>query len=153
MDRAGNAPNYMQAAAEKAINDLQQQVDNAQRAAEAAKNSADSVARSAALWKKLTVGLLVGFLLLGVVCGFGARLYLGQRDVTNNLRQQAVRACMIGNDRAAGTVTALNELVKLLEGPNPTADTQKKAAAYDAFVLSHNQQRDCTKEYPSSADG
>lgn len=145
MDRI-NEP-ALRAAAEKAIQDLQRQVNATDAAANLAKKSADSVAKSAGRWKKLTIGLLAGFVLLAGVLAFSVSLYLGQRDNVNSLRQQAVNSCMIGNSRAAGTVTALNELVRLLEGPHPTADTRKKAAAYDAFVLSHNRQRDCRKAY------
>lgn len=141
----------MQAAAEKAISDLQRQVDDAKVAADAAKVSADAAAKSATRWKRLTVGLCAGLAVLAVVCAMGLRLFLDQQSATNSLRQQAVNSCMIGNDRAAGTVTALDELVMLLEGPNPTAATKKKAAAYDAFVLQHNQQRDCSKAYSPGA--
>jgi len=140
---------YMQAAAEKAIRDLQAQVNNAQEAADAAKKSADSVANSAKRWKILT--LVLGFFVAVVlaVAGFGVSLYAAQNNATNTLRRQAVNSCMIGNDRARGTVIALDELVTLLEGPHPTAQVQQEAKTYEAFVLRNNAARDCNQAYGS----
>lgn len=133
----------MQAAAERAIADLQNKVTAAQDSAEQAKTSADSVARSANLWKKLTLVLGIVVLVLAVTVGFGVKLYMNQQDATAKLRSQATAACETGNDRAAGTVTALDELVVLLEGSHPTAKVQQEAAAYEKFVAQHNAQRDC----------
>lgn len=130
--------NYMQAAAEKAIRDLQSQVDYAQDSAQKAEASAARAESSAARWKKLTVGTLT---LAVVIAALGTWFYIG-------LRQQAVNSCRIGNDRAMGTVVVIDELVRLLEGPHPTAATKQKAAAYDAYVAAHNQQRNCAHVYP-----
>jgi hypothetical protein len=130
----------MQAAAEKAIADLQAQATAAAEAAATAKNAAESTARSAKRWKILTAVLAVVVLLCGYVTW-------QQHNSTNQLRQQAIASCEIGNDRAAGTVTALDELVILLEGPHPTADVQRRAAAYDTFVAQHNPQRNCQQAY------
>lgn len=137
--------NFMQAAAEKAISDLQHQVDDAQASAQAAQAAADSVARSATLWKRFTLGLLIGFVLLLGMIGAGARMYLDQQSAIHEIRQNAVTACQHDNYHAAGTVTALDELVRLLEGPSPTAKVQQEAAAYEKFVVQHNQQRDCSR--------
>lgn len=137
----------MQAAAEKAIADLQAQATAAQIAATQAKKSADQAAQTASRWRKLTVALGAAVAVLVVLAGFGVRLYVSQGDATNKLRAQAIASCQIGNDRASGTVTALDELVVLLEGPHPTADVKRRAAAYDAFVLSHNEPRNCPQAY------
>lgn len=128
--------NFMQAA-EKAIRDLRREVDMAKAAA-----------RKRTAWNVVLTGVVIVLL---AVSGLSVSLWAGQRDALSQFRQQAVNSCQIGNDRAAGTVTALSELVRLLEGPHPTAKVQKEAAAYDAYVLAHNQQRDCKKAYSSGA--
>jgi len=129
---------YLKAAAEKAINDLQNQVNYAQDSALRAEASAARAESSANRWKKLTIGALA---LAVVVAVLGTWFFFG-------LRQQAQNACRIGNDRAMGTVTVIDELVILLEGPHPTAVTRQKAAAYEAYVAAHNPQRDCSHVYP-----
>ena len=129
-------------AAEKAIADLQAQVEETKAAAEQAKIDAVSVARSAKRWKILTVVLM----LLVISTGY---LWIGQRSATSQLRQQAVNSCVVGNERAAGVVTALNELVDLLEGPHPTAAIREEAAKYKVFVVQHNKTRNCPKAYGS----
>lgn len=138
--------NFIQAA-EKAIENLQLQVNTAAGAAENAKASAYSAAQTATLWKRLTIALSCAVVLLLVLAGFGVSLYMGQRNSTNALRQEAINACMTGNDRAAGTVTALDELVTLLEGSKPTAAVKSKAASYEAFVAQHNAPRNCQQAY------
>jgi cell division protein FtsB len=137
---------YMMAA-EKAIADLQVQVADTKNSAVAARKAAISASNSARRWQVLTVVLAVVVVLVAATSAFGVVLYFQQRDATNQLRNQAINSCEIGNDRAAGTVTALDELVKLLEGPHPTSDTKAKAKAYDDFVLSHNAQRNCPQAF------
>jgi len=129
---------YLKTAAEKAIHDLQDQVDHAQDSAARAETSAARAETSANRWKKLTVGALA---LAVVVAVLGTWFFFG-------LRQQARNSCRIGNDRAMGTVTVIDELVTLLEGPHPTAATKQKAADYEAYVAAHNPQRDCSHVYP-----
>ena len=129
--------NFMRAAAEKAIRDLQQQADNAQRAATTAKAAADSAASLASRWRKVTVA---GLTVLVLLFGLGTWSFF-------SFRQATVHSCQVGNDRAQGTVVVIDELVKLLEGPHPTAKTIKEAADYEAYVAAHNQQRDCSRVY------
>lgn len=129
--------NYMQAAAEKAIRDLQSQVNYAQDSALRAEASAARAEVSANRWKKLTVGAIA---LVVLVAGLGAYLFFG-------LRQQAVNSCKVGNDRATSAIVVIDELVKLLEGPHPTAKTQAIAKDYENYVAAHNQQRDCSNVY------
>lgn len=129
--------NYMQAAAEKAIRDLQSQVNYAQDSALRAEASAARAEVSASRWKKLTVGTIALVVLVGAL---GAYLFFG-------LRQQAVNSCKVGNDRSASAIVVIDELVKLLEGPHPTAETKKLAANYENYVAAHNQQRDCSNVY------
>lgn len=127
----------MQAAAEKAIKDLQQQATDAKEAADVAKAAAERAETGAKRQRKLTI--LIGVLLI-VVVAIGSWSFLG-------FRQQAVNSCGVGNDRAAATVTIMNRLVFLLEGPHPDAKTIAAASAYDKFVADHNKQRDCSRVY------
>ena len=76
-----------------------------------------------------------------------------QSNATSQLRQQAIASCQIGNDRAAGTVTALNDLILVLEGPKPTPQILAIAANLQQKILSSNQQRDCSKAYAPANGG
>lgn len=113
-------------AAEKAIEALRNEVQDARKAA-----------RKRTMWNIILSIVTVVTL---AVASLGVVLFF-------QLHQQAVISCQAGNDRAAGTVTALNELVLLLEGPHPTVAVQKEAAAYNAYVLAHNSPRNCPQAY------
>lgn len=109
------------------------------------------------LWVIIT-SLVIG---LAVVTGISVSLLINQSDATaQNMQQtqqleiqqqrqhgQAVASCQIGNDRAAGTVAAIDELITLLEGKHPTPAIRKIAAKYEAFVLAHNAPRNCQAAY------
>lgn len=64
------------------------------------------------------------------------------------LHAAQVAGCENGNQYRAGVVASLDRLVFLLEGPHPGAAVQKAAAAYERYVLSQNEPRDCASAYP-----
>ena len=141
-------------AAEKAIKDLQ---DDAKAAAEAAekaredarkaKEAADLAEKSAKRWRRLTVvlGLVIGLLI--VAYGVGGYIVNQTRNNTDGLRKQAISSCQIGNDRAAGTVAALDQLITVLEGPHPTAKIRGIASDLERYILQHNAPRNCEQAY------
>jgi hypothetical protein len=107
------------AAAEKAIADLKKEVDKGRKAA-----------RVRAAWNIVLSIVVVVIVLLGF-----------------QLHAQTIASCQTGNDRAAGTVAALDQLVTLLEGTHPTPAIQQVATNYEAFVATHNAQRNCQQVY------
>lgn len=116
----------MAVAAEKAVADLRAEAKAGREAAIAIRKAA----RIRAAWN----------ILLSIVVA--ATTYFGFQ-----LHSQAVRSCQTGNDRTAGTVVALDQLVNLLEGPTPKPAIKQIATQYEAFVASHNAPRDCTQAY------
>lgn len=129
--------NFMVAAAEKALSDLQNKADYATDAAARAEDSAARAESMASRWKKLTIGVLA---LVIIVAGLGAWMFFG-------LRQQAVNSCKIGNDRATGTIVSMDELIKVLEGPKPKPQIVSLANNLENYIASHNQQRNCSSVY------
>ena len=69
------------------------------------------------------------------------------------LHTAQVAGCENGNQYRAGVVASLDRLVFLLEGPHPGAAVQKAAAAYERYVLSQNEPRDCRKLDAVPAEG
>jgi hypothetical protein len=64
------------------------------------------------------------------------------------LHTAQVAGCESGNQYRTGVVASLDRLVSILEGARPAPAVQKAAAAYERYVLSQNEPRDCAKAYP-----
>jgi len=131
---------YMQAAAEKAIHDLQIQVDNADAAAATAKESAESVARSARWWKTLTVVLVL------VVAGVGYLAWT-QHTATNQLRQQAINGCMTGNARAAADNAHWDLFIAIAMKGNTDPAAPAKAKQLSDAIAKSDAPRNCSHAY------
>lgn len=116
----------MAAAAEKAISDLKAEVEEGRKAAAAVRKAA----RIRIAWNVVLSIVVAATTLLGF-----------------QLHSQAVSSCQQGNDRATGTVVALDQLVTILEGSKPTAQVRDLAAQYEAFVAQHNAPRNCSQAY------
>jgi hypothetical protein len=116
----------MAAAAEKAIADLKTEVEKGREAAAAVRKAA----RIRMAWNAV----------LSIVVAAMVLIYF-------QLHSQAVSSCQQGNDRASGTVVALDQLVNILEGPTPKPDIKQIATQYEAFVATHNAPRDCSQAY------
>lgn len=134
-------------AAEKAIEDLRFQAGEAATAATAAKKAAGRAETSARRWRRLTVVLGLVVTLSLALSGLGAYLWLQQKSATSQLRQQAITSCQIGNDRATGTVASMDQLITVLEGPAPKDNIKVIARNLEAYILAHNQQRNCPQAY------
>lgn len=63
------------------------------------------------------------------------------------LHQANINSCETGNEYRAGTVASLDQLVTILEGPDPSAKVQKIAATYKRDVQARNMPRDCAAAY------
>lgn len=147
-------PDNMMAAVEHSVKSLKETVASLQEsaiesktAATDAKLAADRAEKTAKRWRKLSIllGIVVAFLIgVSAVTGY----FVNQtRNNTNGLREQSIQSCEIGNQRAAGTVAALDFLVGVLEGPNPTPTIKALAQRVEAQVLKDNKPRDCSQAY------
>lgn len=135
--------NYI-AAAEKAIADLRTEASNAATAALIAKRAAD---RAVAAAKKFRIKVIVAFILLVATTSVTGYYVNQNRSQSDELRQQAISSCQIGNDRAAGNVYAVDALISVLEGPHPKADIKAIAEKLEANILMHNEPRNCQQAY------
>ena len=144
--------NFM-AAAEQAIASLQVQARDAADSAAVAKNAAYRAEATARRWRKLTVLLGVVIAMLVATAAVTGYFVNQNRNQADGLRQQAIASCEIGNDRAAGTVAALQQLVTLSEGGHPSTQIKKIGDQYIAFVKAHNKQRNCQQAYSPNAGG
>lgn len=132
------------AAAEKAIDDLRSQAANASTAALIAKKAAAHAEATFKKWRRRIGLILVLLIATASVTGY----YVNQnRSQSDGLRQQAISSCQIGNDRAAGTVEAVDALITVLEGPHPKAAIKSIAVKLEADILKHNEPRNCQQAY------
>lgn len=131
-------------AAEKAIDDLRTLAGDAATAALLARKAANQAIAAAKKFRIRVIAALVLLVATASVTGY----YVNQNhNQSDGLRQQTIASCQIGNDRAAGTVAAVDALIIVLEGPHPKANIKAIAEKLEANILMHNEPRNCQQAY------
>lgn len=157
-DTTPDTPDAMTAAVEHSFKELKANVAELSAAAAETKASAAeaklaaaSAEKTAGKWRRWSIiqsVVIVALVAVSAVTGY----FVNQtRTNTDGLRQQSIQSCQIGNQRAAGTVAAVDFLVDTLEGPHPTAAIKALANSVKAQVLKDNEPRNCSQAYQAPA--
>jgi hypothetical protein len=144
---------------QRAVVDLQNAASQANVDAKVARAAATAAREEARRWKLLTRVLSVFVLVAMVASGLSIYNWIRAVDSTNQLRQQAINSCKMGNAERAAEVSVwdhvLNEFLAGLtrEPPAQQAETIAFVRETEHYLAVQLAPRDCTQVYNAQAHG